>query len=499
MGFEYMPKLAIACDADFNLIHVANADDNAKYVCPCCGDAVKKASGRSFIHLNKECNENEQLEFYCENWLLASDKVASLSFKPIITTPYGNYMPDVEIITIDNKVIYVELFFHMRKLDSNYYCKWEYLGNDVIEVDYYTKDFKYIYQNGALFDKEYAKRDFYYNNVRKWCLQEFWQAVIDGGINAIAQAMIPLSHAKRMVCYDILSQMPTMKGIRKNIKTIFNSAAIVEAMQANQRGNVELCIDEVSSQLYRCYMWDKDLLVQSGHSIYYQSPSSLIDKESFLKFFKERATQLDADAEAIANIRIKMMDFLQNLHQIEDLGYKTCLHGDYISVFEVDENNRCNKILTDYKHNYSCENVLNELKLVDLTKKLCTYYKDSNILVGDRKIVITIKGIIHTIYFDADSDFGKVTKMVEKTMEKCQKECVEPLENMVQKIRECTNHAWNASNWNNKLSVWLRFAPDNLRTIALDSGVEKMQVDVVAAMNDILDTVEDYGWGIEIC
>lgn len=152
--FEYLPKLIVAYDGNdefSNLIHIKTATRDTIYYCPCCGGIVKPQSLIStkeqpfFHHITGKCAKESQHLFFCKNWLFEkgskfyiNDKifeVNSIDIEKIWNTPFGEYKPDITVYTSSGETIFFEMFFSNRKKGDDYFCKWNSLKNDVVEVN----------------------------------------------------------------------------------------------------------------------------------------------------------------------------------------------------------------------------------------------------------------------------------------------------------------------------------------------------------------------------
>ena len=194
--FEYLPQLIVAYDGNdefANLIHVKKANKDNNYFCPCCGGNVKPRALDStkeqshYYHVTGKCTKESQLHFFCKNWLFDEGskfyvddslfEVKSIEIEKPYETPFGKYIPDVTVHTTTGIDIYFEMFFTNRKTGDDYFCKWDYLGNDVVEVnikEYMFKTdadtiptFTYLYHDGNCYSKPYIKRDLYANTIAR--------------------------------------------------------------------------------------------------------------------------------------------------------------------------------------------------------------------------------------------------------------------------------------------------------------------------------------------
>ena len=271
--FEYLPQLIIAYDGNdefANLIHVKKADRDKEYYCPCCGGIVKPRALDSnkeqshYYHVSGKCTKESQLHFFCKNWLFEKGskfyigeilhEVNFIEIEKTEHTPFGDYRPDITVTTTDGQVIYFELFFTNRKTGDDYFCKWNYLGNDVVEInikEYMIKTdittiphFNYLYHNGVCYSKPYVKRDLYANTIarikheltrqsvlnykaRIEQLDWFWQKIINKDSHEeILKAISCMEYDDMVSCYEIIKRKQCVKYLKDDILNTINQKVI---------------------------------------------------------------------------------------------------------------------------------------------------------------------------------------------------------------------------------------------------------------------------------
>lgn len=187
--------LWFAKDFKGNVITVDKIKNNYNegYFCPLCGSEVIPKALEStkvsphFAHLNREaCGGESVVHWWVKNELIKKDDVfeiitnesnqlmcKELLLEQSYETPYGTYKPDISIITYKNETVFVEVNFTNKKNIDEYYLKWKYLGNTVVEFsikNIYSEEnnkvitsnsFNAIYYKGMKFnidknDKEYT-------------------------------------------------------------------------------------------------------------------------------------------------------------------------------------------------------------------------------------------------------------------------------------------------------------------------------------------------------
>lgn len=271
--FEYLPQLIVAYDGNdefANLIHVKKANRDIDYLCPCCGGTVKPRALDSskeqshYYHVTGKCTKESQLHFFCKNWLFEKgskfylgDNLYEVDFIDIEktwNTPFGDYKPDITVHTTIGKDIYFEMFFTNRKTGDDYFCKWDYLGNDVVEVnikEYMFKtdediipSFEYLYHDGVCYSKPYVKRDLYANTIarikheltrqkvlnykaRIEQLDWFWQEIRNNkSKEEILNVIANMEYDDMISCYEIIKKKQCVSYLRNDILDLINEKVI---------------------------------------------------------------------------------------------------------------------------------------------------------------------------------------------------------------------------------------------------------------------------------
>jgi len=283
--FEYLPQLIVAYDGNdefANLIHVKKADKEKDYLCPCCGGIVKPRALDSnkeqshYYHKTGKCTKESQLHFFCKNWLFEKgskfyiDKelfeVSSIDIEKIFHTSFGDYKPDVTVYTTNDKIIYFEMFFTNRKTGDDYFCKWDELGNNVVEVnikEYMFKtdtdtipSFSYLYHDGICYSKPYIKRDLYANTIARMKreltrqkvlnykarieqLDWFWQEIRNNSRNGILDIISKMEYDDMISCYEIIKRKQCVSYLKDDILNIINQKVISDV-----RESLELSTDD---------------------------------------------------------------------------------------------------------------------------------------------------------------------------------------------------------------------------------------------------------------
>lgn len=283
--FEYLPQLIVAYDGNdefANLIHVKKSNKDKDYYCPCCGGIVKPRALDSnkeqshYYHKTGKCTKESQLHFFCKNWLFEegskfyiNDKlfeVDSIEIEKNYSTPFGDYKPDITVNTTNNKTIYFEMFFTNRKTGDDYFCKWNALGNDVVEVnikEYMFKtdtatipSFTYLYHDGVCYSKIYVKRDLYANTIAKIKreltrqkvlnykarieqLDWFWQEIRNNTRESILDVVSKMEYEDMVSCYEIIKRKQCVSYLKEDILNMINQKVISDV-----RNSLELPTDD---------------------------------------------------------------------------------------------------------------------------------------------------------------------------------------------------------------------------------------------------------------
>lgn len=277
--FEYLPQLIVAYDGKdelANLIHVKKADKEKDYFCPCCGGIVKPRALDSskeqshYYHVTGKCTKESQLHFFCKNWLFEIGskfyvdnnlfEVDSIDIEKKWITPFGNYRPDITVYTTSGETIYFEMFFSNRKTGSDYFCKWNNLGNDVVEVNikeymYKTDEeiiprFSYLYHDGICHSKTYVKRDLYANTIAKIKreltrqkvlnykarieqLDWFWQKIIrNENKEEILECISSMTYEDMQSCYEITKRKQCVSYLKNDVLELINQRIVFEVRKS---------------------------------------------------------------------------------------------------------------------------------------------------------------------------------------------------------------------------------------------------------------------------
>lgn len=276
--FEYLPQLIVAYDGNdefANLIHVKKADGDNDYYCPCCGGIVKPRALDSnkeqshYYHKTGKCTKESQLHFFCKNWLFETGskfyiedelfEVSSIEIEESHCTPFGEYRPDITVYTTSGKIIYFEMFFTNRKTGDDYFCKWDALGNDVVEVnikEYMFKtdtttipSFTYLYHNGVCYSKPYVKRDLYANTIAKIKheltrqkvlnykarieqLDWFWQEIRNNTRESILEIVSKMEYEDMVSCYEIIKKKQCVSYLKDDVLNIINQKVFSDVRES---------------------------------------------------------------------------------------------------------------------------------------------------------------------------------------------------------------------------------------------------------------------------
>ena len=173
-------------------IDKVNKEDYKKYYCPICGSEVTPKMGEvnswHFAHLDSsKCNSETQIHWWFKNkliikgdrFIINTDIEKEYTCKEILVeesyvTEYGEYKPDLTIITECGNTIYFEMNYSNNKTPEDYLDKWTELGNVVVEIDIKTlmsmESIK-LANLKALFDGSQClnvkKGDIYYDTIGK--------------------------------------------------------------------------------------------------------------------------------------------------------------------------------------------------------------------------------------------------------------------------------------------------------------------------------------------
>ena len=456
--YEYLPQLIIAYDGKdeyANLIHVSKADPKNNYYCPCCGGIVlprakdSKKEQSHYYHKTGQCTKESQLHFFCKNWLFEKGskfyiendlyEVDSIAIEKTWRTRFGDYRPDVTVTTTSGKIIYFEMFFTNRKTGDDYFCKWNYLGNDVVEIDikeYMVKTdkddipkFCYLYHNGNCYSKPYVSRDLYANTIAKRKsklsrqdvlnyrarieqLDYFWEMIRNNvSKESILNSLTSMNHDDQVFCFDIIKRKQCVKYLKDDVKDLINQSVVEKV-----RNDLSLAYDEnvyfdlecVHGRTYRAGI---RLNIKTDHICYDKVINSYCDDLKYISgypkvvfkrnIFDEHDIKItDGDMKQIQkdfNITIdrrnKILNFEKKISEYEKGFYNIRMNNDFYTVlYMTDDRNYKELFKNKYIHNMSiydldkeiniqlnkneCENFIQSIELNEKYKSYISFFKE---------------------------------------------------------------------------------------------------------------------------
>ena len=159
------------------------------------------------------------------------------------------------------------MFFTNRKTGDDYFCKWDYLKNDVVEVNikeymYKTDEdiipsFTCLYHDGVCYSKPYIKRDLYANTIAKIKheltrqkvlnykarieqLDWFWQEIRNNkSKEEILNIISDMYYEDMISCYDIIKRKQCVSYLKSDVLDLINQKVVSEV-----RESLELPYDE---------------------------------------------------------------------------------------------------------------------------------------------------------------------------------------------------------------------------------------------------------------
>lgn len=413
--FDYLPQLIVAydCNDEFaNLIHVKKAKQDTDYYCPCCGGIVKPRALDSikeqshYYHVTGKCNKENQLHFFCKNWLFEKGnkfyiddtlfEVDSIDIEATWDTPFGKYKPDITIYTSSGETIYFEIFFSNRKTGDDYFCKWDALGNSVVEVnvkEYMCKTdasiipkFTYLYHDGICYSKAYIKRDLYATTIAKIKneltrqkvldykariekLDWFWQKIIKNSSKEdILKCIDAMPYEDMVSCFEIIKRKQCMSHLKKDVLDTINKKVI-----GNIRNLIAIPFDknvyfDVRHYKGRTYEIGIRLNIQTEHIIYndfylrckYNGwdfdkstgyPKIIFKRNIFsieeLEIPKNKIQELEDIFSRTIEYKKQLMDYEKELSKFEENGYKVRFNNNCYTVLKVTETNKLESILEE--------------------------------------------------------------------------------------------------------------------------------------------------------
>jgi len=411
--FEYLPQLIVAYDGNdefANLIHVKKANRDVDYFCPCCGGTVKPRALDStkeqshYYHITGKCTKESQLHFFCKNWLFEKGskfylgdilyEVDFIEIEKIWNTPFGDYKPDVSVYTTTGEIIYFEIFFTNRKTGDDYFCKWDDLGNSVVEVnvkEYMCKTdtsiipkFTYLYHDGICYSKTYVKRDLYATTIAKIKneltrqnvldykarlekLDCFWQKIIENSSKEdILKCIDAMPYEDMVSCFEIIKRKQCVSHLKKDVLDTINKKVI-----GNIRNSIGLPFDEnVYFDVRHCkgktYEIGIRLNIQTEHIIYNDFylgckhngwdfekstgyPKIIFKRNIFsveeIEIPKNKLSELEDIFSRTVEYKKQLMDYEKELSKFEENGYKVRFNNNCYTVLKATETNKLESIL----------------------------------------------------------------------------------------------------------------------------------------------------------
>lgn len=426
--FEYLPQLIVAYDGNdqfANLIHVKKADKDNNYFCPCCGGTVKPRALDStkeqshYYHITGKCTKESQLHFFCKNWLFEKgskfyidDNLFEVDFIEIEktwNTQFGDYKPDVTVYTTSGEIIYFEMFFSNRKTGDDYFCKWNALGNDVVEVnikEYMFKTdekviptFKYLYHDGVCYSKTYEKRDLYANTIakikREFTRQKvfnykarieqldwFWKSIQSSDTReSILEILSAMTYEDLLSCYEIIKRKQCVLYLKNDVINMINQKVLDEVRKTLDLPHDENIYFDLKHIRGRTYEAGIRLNLQTEHIIYddfyikYASydfdklkeyPKIVFTKNIFdineIVIPDEKIDRLKDKFEKTVEFKEKLIEYEGMISNFEGDDYKVRMKNNLYTVLAKIHDNQFEIILDKY--------YLSELNIQKLSKQI---------------------------------------------------------------------------------------------------------------------------------
>lgn len=413
--FEYLPQLIVAYDSEdefANLIHVKKADKDKDYYCPCCGGSVKPRALESnkeqshYYHKTGKCTKESQLHFFCKNWLFEKGskfyinkelfEVVSIEIEKTQATPFGDYRPDITVHTSSGKTVYFEIFFSNRKTGDDYFCKWDALGNDVVEVNIKEFMFKtdksivptftYLYHNGLCYSKTYEKRDLYATTIarikrdltrqnvlnykaRIEQLDWFWEKIRSNETReSILKTIESMEYDDMISCYSIIKRKQCVSYLRNDVLDLINQKVLADVrktLDLPQDDNIYFDLRHIRGRTYEAGI---RLNVKTQHITYNILHASLncwyrfdktkeFPKVVFSKnvFRKEELSIPENEISKLnklfywtANYRDKILKYEELLSELEDEKYRIRVKNNFHTVLIKSEDNSFKVLFENY-------------------------------------------------------------------------------------------------------------------------------------------------------
>lgn len=455
--FEYLPQLIVAYDGNdefANLIHVKKADREKDYLCPCCGGIVKPRALDSskeqshYYHQTGKCTKESQLHFFCKNWLFekgskfyVSDElfeVASVDIEKTYHTSFGDYKPDVTVHTTNDKIIYFEIFFTNRKTGDDYFCKWDELRNDVVEVnikEYMFKTdvttipyFTYLYHDGVCYSKPYIKRDMYANTIarikrdltrqkvlnykaRIEQLDWFWQSIRDNSRESILEIVSKMEYEDMVTCYEIIKRKQCVSYLKDDILNIINQKVlsdIREVLNLPYDENIYFDLKHIQGRTYEAGI---RLNIKTSHITYNDIYKHCCDR-NFSKLsgypkivFSRNIFSIKEIAipgnriEELKNIfnetiqyKNKLLEYEKYITKFEGNDYKIRVNNNSYTVLSKTYNNNFEVLIDDFYQEHLDINILS--KEIEYIKKERIIKKFMDDVLNSEKYVMAISKLM---------------------------------------------------------------------------------------------------------
>lgn len=478
--FEYLPQLIVAYDGNdkfANLIHVKKANKDNNYFCPCCGGNVKPRALDStkeqshYYHITGKCTKESQLHFFCKNWLFDEGsefyvedrlyEVESIEIEKPYETPFGKYIPDVTVHTTVGTDIYFEMFFTNRKTGDDYFCKWDYLGNDVIEVkinEYMFKTdadtiptFTYLYHDGICNSKSYIKRDLYANTIarikreltrqkvlnykaRIEQLDWFWQEIRNNKSREdILVTLSKMEYDDMVSCYEIIKRKQCVSYLKSDVLDMINQKVISEIrdeLDLPHDENVFFDLEYIKGRTYKAgirleiktehifydkfytlykYWYNFDSLREFPKIVF---SKNILNKNEIVISDENKCELIDLYSN-VCEIKENLLKHEENLSCFEKNKYKIRMHNDFYTVLILVDDKT--KVL--FENNYISSLDICKLK-EEIDQKITENKNDEflkNLLSSDN-----YKDFIQEINnykdFDINIDIGKAKKYIRLKM-----------------------------------------------------------------------------------
>ena len=471
--FEYLPQLIVAYDGNdkfANLIHVKKANKDDDYYCPCCGGNVKPRALDStkeqshYYHISGKCTKESQLHFFIKNWLFEKGsqffindvlyEVDFIEIEKTYNTPFGDYRPDVTVHTSSNEIIHFEIFFTNRKTGDNYFCKWDALGNSVVEVnvkEYMCKtdaniipNFTYLYHDGICYSKTYVKKDLYATTIAKIKneltrqkvidykvriekLDWFWQKIIENSSKEeILKCIDSMSYEDMVSCFEIIKRKQCVSHLKKDVLDIINKKVI-----SNIRDSIGLPFDknvylDVRHYKGKTYEIGIRLNIHTEHIIYNDFylrckynrwdfekstgyPKIIFKRNIFsfeeIEIPKSKTSELKDIFNKTIEYKKQLIDYEKELSKFEENGYKIRFNNNRYTVLKITETNKLESILEGrYIENLSINSLSQEIQheLKDRAEKnyLENYIngKEAQALISDLRNYKNVNAKVHVGY-----------------------------------------------------------------------------------------------------